>query len=76
VTRGATLLVEVVLPAPPPPPPVLLAGSVEERQHRRKTWAQNLARYALDAEAIVRATFTGGDALCRLLPETRQELPV
>ncbi len=74
-TRGATLLVEVVLPPPTPPAPVLLAGSVEERQHRRKTWAQNLARYALDPRASVRATFTGGDALRRLLPETRQETP-
>jgi hypothetical protein len=70
-TRGATLLVEVVLPPPAPPAPVLLAGSVEERQHRRKTWAQNLARYALDPKASVRATFTGGDALRRLLPEDR-----
>jgi len=41
---GGSLRVEVGLPPPPPPHPRLVAVDVADRQRRRKTWAQNVAR--------------------------------
>jgi hypothetical protein len=49
---NATFHIDVI--APPPKPRIrLVAASVADRQHRRKTWAENVARYALDDSATV-----------------------
>ena len=64
---GATLRIEVELPEPAAPRPRLVAADVADRQRRRKTWAQNVERYALPAEARVHFEVAGTAALHRLL---------
>mgnify|MGYP006212490075 CR=1 FL=1 len=46
-THDLSVRVIVALPPPPPKRPTLVSASRAHRQHRRKTWAENLARYAL-----------------------------
>jgi Transposase DDE domain len=65
--RGASLRVEVKLPAPAPPRPRLVAIDVADRQRRRKTWKQNLDRYALPEGASLRVEVAGGEALMTML---------
>lgn len=54
--RRVTLHAEVVLPAPERPRPLLVAADVGDRQRRRKTWEQNVARYALPRGVRARLT--------------------
>ena len=58
----ASLRVEVEVPEAPPLLE-LLAQDVGDRQRRRKTWAQNAARYGLPEAAEVRVSLEAGDAL-------------
>ena len=64
---GSTVRIVVDLPPPDPPRPRLVARDEADKQHRRKTWKENLARYALPAEAQVDVSFEGSEALERLL---------
>lgn len=66
---GATLRVEVELPEPTAPRSRLLAADVADRQHRRKTWTENLDRYALPSEARVHVEVQGSALLRTLLGE-------
>jgi len=68
----ATLYVEVDLPEAKPPKPRLVALDAAERQHRRKTWTQNLQRYALPEGATVRMTVAGSDSLREMIGEYRR----
>jgi hypothetical protein len=71
------LLVAVTVTAPPSRPrPVLLAESVAHKQHRRKTWKQNLERYALEPDAAVQIEITGSNELRRLLSTRPTEAPM
>lgn len=67
---GASLRVEVELPPSAAPWPRLVARDVAERQRRRKTWADNLARYALPEGAHVRVEASGPVAFRQMLGET------
>ena len=74
--RGATLHVEVQLP-PPKRGPYLVALDVGDRQRRRKTWAQNLARHALPDDARVKLRVEAGADLRHMLGDTvRSEVQV
>lgn len=64
--RGATLHVDVDLP-PRARRPNLLAADVSDRQHRRKTWGQNVARHALPEDARMQLQVAAGPALRHLL---------
>jgi len=64
---GASVRIVVDLPPPDRPQPRLVARDVADKQRRRKTWEQNLARYALPEKARVDVTFEGDEALQRLL---------
>lgn len=67
---GASLRVAVELPPPPAPWPRLVAHDAAERQRRRKTWTDNLARYALPDSARVHVDASGPAAFRQLLGET------
>jgi hypothetical protein len=69
--RG-TLWVEVVLPPPPPPRPRLVAADIAERQRRRKTWEENLARYALPEGALVHIEVAGTQIFRQMIGEAVQ----
>ncbi len=69
VFRMATLHAEVTLPAPEPPHPKLVAVDVADRQRRRRTWQQNVARYALAEAARVRVKVSGSSELRELMGE-------
>lgn len=60
--RRASLRVEVEIPEAPPLLE-LLAEDAGDRQRRRKTWAQNAARYELPDGAMVRVRLEADDAL-------------
>lgn len=64
--RTATLHVEVQLP-PPRRGPHLVALDVGDRQRRRRTWEQNLARHALPDDARVRIDVAAGPELRHML---------
>ena len=64
----ATLRIEVELPHAGKQPH-LVAVDVADRQRRRKTWEQNVERYALPADAIVRMDVAGSDTFRRMLGE-------
>ena len=66
----ASLRVEVELPPPEPARPRLIADDVADRQRRRKTWSQNLERYALPDGAKVRVEVAGCSTLRRMLGDT------
>ena len=68
-----TLWVSVERPPPPRPRPRLVAADEADRQRRRKTWAQNLARYALPDTATVHITVAGTPALRRMIREPEQQ---
>ncbi len=69
--RG-TLWVEVMRPPPAPPRPRLVAVDVADRQRRRKTWEQNLARYALPDGTEVHIEVAGTPALRQMIGEPAQ----
>ncbi len=71
--RG-TLWVEVMRPPPTPPRPRLVAVDVADRQRRRKTWEQNLARYALPEGAEVHVEVAGTIALRQMVGGTNQQI--
>ena len=66
---GATLHLSVELPPPEPARPRLVALDPAARQHRRKTWQQNLDRYALPDNARVRLVVAASPKLRHLLGE-------
>lgn len=68
IFRGATIRIEAALPTPIPKPR-LVAVDVADRQRRRKTWAQNVARYALPDDARVNVEVAGSDELRQMLGE-------
>jgi len=73
-TAASALVVSVTVTAAPlRPRPVLLAESVAHKQHRRKTWKQNLERYALDHDTAVSVELAGSEALRRLLSACHTE---
>lgn len=65
---GATLRVEVHTP-PARPTLVLVAADTGDRQRRRKTWEQNIARHALNDPARVDIDVACGDELQAWLAE-------
>ena len=69
--RG-TLWVEVMRPPPAPTRPRLVAVDVADRQRRRKTWEQNLARYALPEGAEVHIEVAGTPVLRQMIGEPIQ----
>jgi hypothetical protein len=66
---GASLRIEVELPPAPAPWPRLVARNAAQRQRRRKTWAENLARYALPESARVLVQASGSMAFRQMLGE-------
>jgi len=60
---GSSIRIQVKLPPPDEPRPQLLAADVAERQRRRKTWTQNLARYRLPEDARVNVEVQGPETL-------------
>ena len=66
---GATLRIEVELPPPEAPRPRLVAMDLSDRQRRRRTWQQNVDRYALAEGAKVRVEVAGGSTLRSMLGE-------
>jgi len=56
---GASMRIDVQIPPPQPPRPRLVADGVPERQRRRKSWQENLHRYALPEGARVRVEAEG-----------------
>ena len=67
--RAATLHVHVELPPLAEPRPRLVAADVAVRQRRRKTWAQNVDRYALPTGTEIRVEVAGNPTLRRMLGE-------
>jgi hypothetical protein len=51
----------------PAPRLALIAGSIADKQHRRKTWRQNVERNALDPAARVLVEITGDNTLREML---------
>jgi len=68
----ASLHVHVELPGPEPERPRLVAIDVAARQRRRKTWADNLARYEALAGTAVRVELAGRPALRQMLGDPEQ----
>jgi len=66
----ATFHIAVTLP-PKPQHLHLLAEDVAERQRRRKTWKQNLERYALPEGALIDLKIEADGQLARILPKAR-----
>ena len=69
--RG-TLWVKLEQAPPRAPRPRLVAADVPERQRRRKTWEQNLARYALTEGTHVHIEVAGSSALKKMIGEPAQ----
>ena len=69
---GASIRIEVTFPPPTLAKPTLLASDAGHRQCRRKTWEQNVARYALAGDVTVRFEVESGDALQELLGGERR----
>ena len=67
IFQQATLHVDVDLPDPPTPCLTLVANDEAHRQRRRKTWQQNIDRYALPADAKVRIQVAAGPELRAML---------
>lgn len=66
---AASVRIAVELPPPEPPRPQLVAVDVADRQRRRKTWADNLERYALPKGARLEVSFEAPELLQRLLTQ-------
>ena len=67
----ATLSVAVELPDDERPRLRLVAADAADRQRRRKTWKQNLERYALPHKARIHVVVAGSDALREMLGDRR-----
>lgn len=65
--RDLTLRVDVTMPSAPASTPRLHAASPERRQHRRRTWAEHLARYALPDAAKIDIRIEGRSSLRALM---------
>ena len=63
----ASMRIEVELPPPEPPRPMLLADDVADKQRRRKTWEQNVARYALPEGTRISIEVEGSPELRQML---------
>ena len=61
--RGATLHIPHTVPSTPAARSGLVAPNTAGRQRRRKTWAENVARYALPDGAKVSVRISGRPAL-------------
>ena len=66
------LWVSIMHPPPLPPPPRLVAEDVADRQRRRKTWEQNLNRYALAASTEVHIEVAGTPVLKEMIGDPPQ----
>ncbi|MBU0610114.1 MAG: hypothetical protein KKI08_19670 [Armatimonadetes bacterium] len=66
---GASMRIEVELPPPEPLRPMLLADDVADKQRRRKTWEQNVARYALPEGTRISVEVEGSPELRQMLGE-------
>ena len=64
---GASMRIEVKLPPPEPLRPMLLADDVADKQRRRKTWEQNVARYALPEGTRISVEVEGSPELRQML---------
>lgn len=71
IFQAATLHAVIELPPPPRPRPMLVAADVADRQRRRKTWEENVARYALPEKARVRLKVEASPELRHLLGEAK-----
>lgn len=69
VFLGATLHIHATMPQAAEPPPHLVAADVADRQRRRKTWAQNVDRYAAPPGTVVRVEVAGRSSLRTMLGE-------
>ena len=67
----ASLRVEVETVKADRPRPKLVAEDDADRQHRRKTWAQNVARYALSPDTAVSVEAAGSPKFWALFAGTR-----
>jgi len=67
VCRQATLRIHAELPPAAPPQPRLVAVDMGDRQRRRKTWAQNVDRYALPPGGTIRIEVRGSPEVSKLL---------
>lgn len=67
---GATLRVQADYPPAEPLRPRLVAVDTADRQRRRKTWEQNLARYEIREGTKVAVHFAGGASLRRVIGDT------
>ena len=68
-----SLWVSVMRPPSSPPRPRLVAEDVADRQRRRKTWEQNLNRYALTAGTEVHIEVAGTPALKQMIGDPLQK---
>ena len=64
---GASVRIVVELPLPERPRPRLVTSDAADRQRRRKTWRESLARYALPEAARVDVCFEASEGLERPL---------
>jgi len=63
---GGDLRMRWVGAPPRPPRPILLAEDVADRQRRRKTWADNLARYQLPPGATLQIEVAGAERFVQI----------
>jgi hypothetical protein len=68
-----TLWVAVDRPPPTRPQPRLVAVDEADRQRRRKTWTQNLARYALPSTVQVHIAVAGTPTFRKMIGEPDQQ---
>ncbi len=69
---GASTRIEVIFPPPALVRPALLALDLGHRQRRRKTWEQNIARYALPGDVKVHFEIESGETLREILGQERR----
>lgn len=72
ILSDATFHIEVELPPSRPARPVLVAADDADRQGRRKTWQQNVDRYALPDDARIHVQLAAPKRLRALLGENRR----
>ena len=73
---GLSIAVKTLAPPAHPPWPILMAPSIAHKQHRRKTWQQNLERHALDPRTTVSVELAGSELLRHLLSTPAREAPL
>lgn len=72
ILTDATFHIEVVLPPQRAPRPLLVAVDDADRQRRRKTWQENVDRYALPDDARVDVQLAAGPKLRALLGQDQR----